>query len=271
MTLDVLELHDAGDALERAQPFLTARPIEHNLLLTILARSVEESIAGAFWFAVDAGEIIGFALESPPGRGAVLSLMPATASRVLAERITRRLPGVVGEAGAVAAFAGHWTECRSTAVTAIDGKRLYELAAVQAVASANGHLRLAEPRDRATLIEWARAFVEELNEVPEDSEAVVNFRLEREQFWVWDDDGIVAMASAPGPAAGVARVQYVYTPPARRRSGYATACVEHMSRVLLDRGLRCVLYTDLANATSNAIYRRIGYESVMEVLSYAFA
>jgi hypothetical protein len=52
---------------------------------------------------------------------------------------------------------------------------------------------------------------------------------------------------------------------------YATACVEHVSRVLTDRGLRCVLFTDLGNATSNGIYRRIGYEAVMEVLGYDLA
>ena len=75
------------------------------------------------------------------------------------------------------------------------------------------------------------------------------------------------MASASLPAAGVTRVQHVYTPPERRGAGYATACVEHMSRELADRGLRCVLYTDLRNPTSNAIYRRIGYEAVAEVLA----
>ena len=44
-----------------------------------------------------------------------------------------------------------------------------------------------------------------------------------------------------------------------------------MSRVLTDRGLRCVLFTDLANPTSNAIYRRIGYEAVAEILGYDFS
>jgi hypothetical protein len=271
MTLDVVELCDAREALERARAFLTARPIEHNLLLTILDHSIECSLAGAFWLVVDGGDTIGFALESPPGRGAVLSPMPLHASRLLAERITRPLPSVVGEAGATATFVGHWTERHSTAVTLIEGQRLYELITLKPAASASGSLRLAGSGDRSTLIEWAGAFVDELDLHPEDVEAVVDLRLERRQFWVWDDDGIVAMTSASAPAAGVARVQYVYTPPSRRGSGYATACVDHVSRVLVDRGLRCVLFTDLGNATSNAIYRRIGYEAIMEVLGYDFA
>ena len=39
---------------------------------------------------------------------------------------------------------------------------------------------------------------------------------------------------------------------------------------MLDRGDRCVLYTDLDNPTSNAIYQRLGYEPVDEALRYAF-
>jgi predicted GNAT family acetyltransferase len=79
------------------------------------------------------------------------------------------------------------------------------------------------------------------------------------------------MASASEPVCGVARVQYVYTPPDRRAAGYATACVEQTSRMLTGRGVRCVLFTDLANPTSNAIYRRIGYEVAAEILGYDFA
>jgi predicted GNAT family acetyltransferase len=36
---------------------------------------------------------------------------------------------------------------------------------------------------------------------------------------------------------------------------------------MLDAGCDfCVLYTDLANPTSNAIYRRLGYEMIGEVV-----
>jgi predicted GNAT family acetyltransferase len=38
---------------------------------------------------------------------------------------------------------------------------------------------------------------------------------------------------------------------------------------MLDSGLRfCVLYTDLSNQTSNAIYQRIGYQVVQEVSDF---
>jgi len=269
--MEIVELRDARVARERAGAFLDLRPVQHNLLLTILEQSIEHSLGGTFWLVVDGPDVVGFALESPPGFGAVLAPMPAGMCHLLAESMTTAVSHVVGEAAAAAAFAGRWTECRSTSVTAIDGQRLYELTDLQSVSSARGSLRLAGHGDRPTLVEWATAFVEETGVVPVDAEALVDDRVAREQFWVWDDNGVVSMAGASVPVAGVTRVQYVYTPPERRGAGYATACVEQMSRVLTGRRLRCVLFTDLANPTSNAIYRRIGYEAVAEILGYEFA
>jgi predicted GNAT family acetyltransferase len=60
-------------------------------------------------------------------------------------------------------------------------------------------------------------------------------------------------------------VNAVYTPPEQRGRGFATACVARLSARLLAEGRRqCVLFTDLANPTSNAIYARIGYRGVAD-------
>jgi predicted GNAT family acetyltransferase len=57
------------------------------------------------------------------------------------------------------------------------------------------------------------------------------------------------------------RINFVYTPPAHRGRGYASACVAALTRRMLDEGRRyCFLFTDLSNPTSNGIYRAIGYE-----------
>lgn len=63
----------------------------------------------------------------------------------------------------------------------------------------------------------------------------------------------------------------VYTPPDRRRSGYAGAVVADLSDRLVARGDRVMLYTDLGNPTSNSVYRRIGFRAVAENLRYGFA
>jgi GNAT superfamily N-acetyltransferase len=63
----------------------------------------------------------------------------------------------------------------------------------------------------------------------------------------------------------------VYTPPELRRQGFATAYVARLSKELLDEGFAfCVLFTDLANPTSNSIYARIGYQAVGDFTLYRF-
>jgi GNAT superfamily N-acetyltransferase len=86
-------------------------------------------------------------------------------------------------------------------------------------------------------------------------------------------DAKVVLPGVSGDAATAARFagQFVFTPPELRHRGYARACVGELSRQLKAEGLRVMLFTDLANPTSNSIYRRIGYRAVGEALRYRFA
>lgn len=77
------------------------------------------------------------------------------------------------------------------------------------------------------------------------------------------------MAASVRPTRRAIAIGGVYTPPQWRGRGYATSCVAALSELLLGRGFEfCVLYTDLANPTSNGIYARIGYRPVRDFLMY---
>jgi ribosomal protein S18 acetylase RimI-like enzyme len=271
MGIEVVELHDPADAAERAHDFLVAQPVRHNLLLTILYDAIRFSTGGTFWLASDGPEIVGFGLESPPGMGAVLAPMAPETCRAVAAAITIPLTRVQSETATAAAFAGAWAERHHVAGVDLDGGRFYELGAVHSVASAPGEIRLAEASDRATLVEWSMAFAGETETGADHAGAAVDLAMARRLLWVWDDGGPVSMSGASRPHTGVSRIQRVYTPPEHRGHGYATACVEHQSRLLVERGLGCVLYTQLSNPTSNAIYRRIGYRPIAEILAVRFA
>lgn len=79
------------------------------------------------------------------------------------------------------------------------------------------------------------------------------------------------MAGATRTVAGTARVAPVYTPAGLRGRGYAGAATAAVSRAALDAGAEeVVLFTDLANPTSNALYRRIGYEPVVDRVALDF-
>jgi predicted GNAT family acetyltransferase len=76
------------------------------------------------------------------------------------------------------------------------------------------------------------------------------------------------MVAHTRPIEAVSRVQAVYTPPELRNQGLAAACVSALVERLLTAGCRrCVLFTDLGNPTSNALYQRLGFTAVQEHLN----
>jgi predicted GNAT family acetyltransferase len=90
---------------------------------------------------------------------------------------------------------------------------------------------------------------------------MVTTRLPRGELLVWEDTRPVCFVGVTQPVSGVVRIGPVYTPPECRRQGYAGTAVAAASRRALAAGAdRCVLFTDLANPTSNKIYAEVGYE-----------
>ena len=90
-------------------------------------------------------------------------------------------------------------------------------------------------------------------------------------LWVDGAGQPVTMVGYQGPTPHGMRIGPVYTPPAQRRKGYASACTAAVTQYLLDGGRQfCFLFTDLANPTSNHIYQEIGYQPVVDVEMYSF-
>jgi predicted GNAT family acetyltransferase len=89
-------------------------------------------------------------------------------------------------------------------------------------------------------------------------------RLSHSGLLLWEVAGEpVAMAGLTHTVAGVARIAGVYTPRAHRQQGYGGAVTTAASQTAMGRGAsEVVLFTDLANATSNALYQRLGYRPV---------
>ena len=270
MSFEVTELRDPDEAHERAHEYLLARPADHNLLHTILEQAREFSLEGRFWIAGDGDHVEGFALQSPPGMRLVLGRMCDNAILALADAIEGPIPGVQADAATAARFAGHFATRHRVPVSSVEAQRLYELKEISDVSRAAGGPRLATPEDRFTLTDWMVEFAEETGTSAAGAQAAVDQRITRERFWVWEHDGPRSMVSHAPIAGGVARVGPVYTPPALRGAGYATACVHYVSRLLTDRGLRCILYADLGNPTSNAIYARIGFRPQNDFYHFDF-
>jgi len=118
-------------------------------------------------------------------------------------------------------------------------------------------------RDFDLVAQWIDAFHAEIGAAQvRTGRDIAERRLPTGNIFLWEQvDAAVAMAGFVGPTPHGVRANLVYTPPPSRGRGYASNLVAALSQHLLDSGKQfCFLYTDLANPTSNKIYRAIGYE-----------
>jgi len=270
----VLFSEDPAFVLSRASFFLSSQPVLHNLILSILHARVAHAEPGRYWMAIRQDDIVGVVLQSPLTFPATLTPMEPQVATSMADAIAEAgiaLPGVNGEAATAATFAGQWSERTKSAAIPFEGNRLYELLETGEVPVVEGKLRQAGSKERSLMVLWNRAFQCEIGESTDGTELRVDRGLAAGQLWLWEQSAeVVSMAISREPVQGVVRLSGVYTPPEKRKHGYAAACVHALSKKLRDGGYRCILYTDLGNPTSNSIYRRIGYGAVAEALRYRF-
>jgi uncharacterized protein len=254
----------------RADALLGAR-VEHNVLATVLQFARRRRPAGAlFGFVEDeTGEVVGAALRWPPRR-MLTSVMSEDAGAALLGAWLERdpdLPGVGAPRDVARAIAREWQHRSGGRTELVMGEALHELdRVVDPARPASGSLRAATDADRDLLIGWMRDFL--IGEGLQDEPAPM---VDSRQMFVWEDGRPVSALGCSPPVAGAVRIGPVYTPPEHRGRGYATCAVAGASRLMLDQGAeRCVLFTDLANPTSNKIYASVGYRRVAEWEDLAF-
>ena len=276
---------DPGRFLQEAGPLLLLDEARHNLMLGIVGRIASEPESYPvfrLWVVEDEhNEVVGAASMTPPWpvalarptrEGAIEALVAAANADDLP------VPGVVGGVPEVHGFAAGWSAATGMGVATRRSEGVYALDRVEPVDPASGGSRPATEADASLLQRWMVDFVAEA--LPHDpaigdgGRAIVASRLRGGDagFWVWEDDGrAVSVAGYSGPTPNGIRIGPVYTPPELRGRRYATALVAELSAWLLAGGRTfCFLYTDLANPTSNAIYRRIGYRQVCDSANIVF-
>lgn len=275
MALDAVAYTSARAFLERAGPWLLAREAEHNLLLGIAHRLAEGDglPADVLLATVERdGKVAGCAFRTPPWKLG-LTRMPLDAVARVADLVAAQydaLPAVLGPAEVARAFATEWTG--RTGATAEPGmrQRIFQLREVQDPPERPpGGMRTVARDERGLVADWLEAFAQDAH-LPLHAEQL-DERLAQGAFHLWDHDGPKALAAVSARTPNGARIGPVYTPRVWRGRGYATALTADLSRKLLDDGSAfCFLYTDLGNPTSNAIYQKIGYEPVCDVMDFNF-
>jgi GNAT superfamily N-acetyltransferase len=260
--------HTDPDAFLAAAAPISARGEASASLFVGWAHSLKRTPPEAearVYLATCAGDgVYGVAMQRDDGPAIVGQSDPAAAI-AFAEDLVLDWPvlqGVVGAITPVESFARRWRELTGRGHALRVRLRQHALHHVAAIPEPSGAARVADPGDLPWLIERQNAFTVEVG-IPDSPERITKTmakRVERGDFWIWDDGTPVAFAGFNDAAPEFARIAPVYTLPDRRGQGYATALVAALSRELLRRGkARLFLTTDLANPTSNAIYARIGF------------
>jgi RimJ/RimL family protein N-acetyltransferase len=258
-----------------AGELLRAEPVRHTLPLTLLAtlRATGPSSFGDDpprygWHSSADGLIDGVVMQTPPFPVLVAAL-PAGSAAGLISLLGEDggLPAAANVSGTdEAAFSSAWTEAAGGSTTVAQRQRLFRLDRLVPPAPAPpGAARVAGPGDRELLIEWTEAFDREAHGAARGNSArSVDDRLSHAGLTLWEVSGQpVAMAGSTRDVAGVVRVASVYTMPANRQRGYGGAVTAAVTQAALDAGASAVvLFTDLANPTSNALYQRLGYRPV---------
>ena len=271
---------DPAEFQKIAGPFLAQREAENNLSLGLISGLVAGRNWGpAVYFGAvrDGDRVVGVAMRA----GLYLIVTAGTEDAALrmlvddAVRATPDAPGIVGPKELARRAVDMWTAQTGQRARVQTAERIYALSRLIPPRAVAGRMRPARTADLELVAAWLLAFVREAQPHLESS---LEGARENAEGWIkggrlriWENNGPVSMAGASGPTPNGIRVGAVYTPPERRRRGYASALVAALSQEQLDGGKRfCFLYTDLANPTSNKIYQDIGYEPVSDVDEYRF-
>jgi predicted GNAT family acetyltransferase len=269
---------EAEEFAARAERFLAER-VERNVLATVLVNARRGQIGGArplFGYARrEDGEICAAALRVPPWPLLTSELDTALAGQLIERWLAQDpdLPGISADPTTARAVGAAWSRRTGGRTSCRMRTAMHVLTDLNdPPRPARGRLRQATRADQELLVAWEEAFAAEAG-VPGSGEASrsVARRLAHGGQFVWADRRPVATVTISPAIAGTVRIGPVYTPPEHRRRGYASSAVAAASRRALAGGARqCMLFTDLANPTSNQIYATLGFRRFADWEELAF-
>jgi predicted GNAT family acetyltransferase len=272
--MELVEETDAHALLAEAQPLFAPREVENNLPLGVLkmvSQGLYRGVAPWLWSVRDGAQLIGMAIRTPPFP-LVLSDLPDAACAVLAEGILARtsfpLP-LNGPRDVVDRVTDQLVQRSAVKVELLYNMRLFELRQVTPPPPTAGAMRRATAADAPVLTQFMDGF--ERESLPEqvgtrDLRTVIDNMIAQGRGFLWQDgEQAGAMAAFNRRVGAGTSIGAVYTPPALRKRGYATALVAALSQHMLDDGCAYTcLFTNLANPISNSIYPKVGYRAVCD-------
>jgi hypothetical protein len=282
--LQLLTYNNVDDFLSTAQPILELEEAANNVMLGSclgLKKRLSPKDAAPFLATVNDKEdrTALVAVMTMPGRVVIYDTQVSNtieALGLLADHVFRfepNLSAVLAKPHISGKFADMFSKISGKKTQIQFEHRALELQDVIHPTITQGHLRQATLDDLELVTLWTYSFLKEAlyeDDLPRARESAKR-KIVAQEIYLWVVGDPVSMAGSARPTKNTIAVNTVYTPPENRNNGYASACVAVLSQTLLDSGYRsCVLFTDLANPTSNKIYQAIGYKPVVDFTAYEF-
>lgn len=273
-----MRLHESVDEFRAiAEPVYRRDPVANTIEFTLswAGKFPDDSLLLTVW---DGDAPVGAALQTPPYplacNGIPLTAMDSVAAQLVFSR--PELTGVRGVRSHAGAFADAWHAITGRVGTTKSEERLYQLGTLGPPTNVSGAPREATDGGRALLVDWVELFFHDAFSHLRDNAAGEEFLDAANQvghrFTLWDlDDEPVSIAMLRARAAGVSRICPVFTPRDQRGNGYGSAVTAAAAQLAHCTGTPdVVLFADLDNPVSNAIYQRIGFEAVVDGVGIDF-
>jgi GNAT superfamily N-acetyltransferase len=245
----IRQVRGLGEITAVLERRLSADPVRNTVVGSVLT-----SLAPDAWCVAGTG----------PSEGAV-------AARSDLVRLVDALPDVIGASGAIDAVAAVADGADRPVAQRLD-QRLFRLDRLVEPSGVPGRAVVAGAAERDLLARFSVAFQTETGGPASFTEPWVDGVMRgADRAWLWEHEGeFVSLAGRRPVADGSARIGPVYTPPACRGRGYAAAVTAAATRDILGEDAVPVLFTDLANPTSNRVYQRLGYYPVADYAQVTF-
>jgi GNAT superfamily N-acetyltransferase len=258
---------DARAFLERAEPWLLTREIEHAMVLQSARRARADDSRyerPTYWATIeDDGAIVGCAYRTPPFKVGV-TVLPQPAVALLVADVAKVYAGAVGGfSGAeptVTAVADAWVALRGGSWRETPHTRQHVLAlpAARLAAPTEGVLRLGGKNEIGLAQSWGAAASIDTGIVALDGRACVGL-LGARRLYFWVDEQPRCMIGLVHETPQSAAIGLVYTPAAFRGKGYATAALGALDALLEERGVaNRFLCIEPKSDSAQALARKLG-------------
>ncbi len=252
-------------ALDRCGDLFDSDPIGCNLVASSLRTDQECDLLRIH----DQGQTVGVAVRWNDGY--TLSPLSGGTEHLLADELpTSDNLRLMGSPGDTASVAGYWSERVGGAIETVELFRVYRLAELSS-SDAAGQVAVLRSEHVEQSAEWMVDFgtATGLTSTTEAARAQVERSISEGRLFGWIVGGeLVSQLGCSVERCGVVRIGGVFTPDERQGRGYASALTAAVSRAQQAKPEvdEVTLNTQASNPSTNRLYRRLGFESVAELL-----